>query len=101
MRTQGQRFMKFDPTINTGTIIQIAVIIVSVALAYGTYREDQLRQDTRLAQLEKDSAADREATRAALQEIKLEQKEQAKLLGDLKEGVAILRGRAAEPGLKR
>lgn len=92
------RIMKFDPTINTGTIIQTLVFVGSVAVAYGAYREDQTRQDGRIAQIESTAAQERETTRAYLAEIKAEQRDQAKTLGDLKEGVAILRGRAAEPG---
>ncbi|WP_046060012.1 hypothetical protein [Paracidovorax citrulli] len=93
--------VKFDPTINTGTIIQTLVFVGSVAVAYGAYREDQTRQDGRIAQIESTAAQERETTRAYLAEIKAEQRDQAKTLGDLKEGVAILRGRAAEPGVRK
>lgn len=96
-----RRLMKFDPTINTGTIIQTLVFVGSVALAYGAYREDQTRQDGRISQIEAAAAQERDTTRAYLAEIKAEQKDQAKMLGDLKEGVAILRGRAAEPGSRK
>ena len=50
--TAPRRIMKFDPTVNTGTIIQTLVFVMSVAVAYGAYREDQTRQDGRITQAE-------------------------------------------------
>lgn len=96
-----RRFMKFDPTINSGTILQTLVVVASMAAGYGAYREDQTRQDGRIAQIEAAATSERDTTRGILAEIKAEQKDQAKMLGDLKEGVAILRGRAAEPGSRK
>ena len=95
------RIMKFDPTINTGTIIQTLVVLASVSVAYGQYREDQTKQDARIAQVEVLAEKDREATREALREIKGRVDDLQRGNQDIKEGLAILRGRTAEPGSRK
>lgn len=95
------RLMKFDPTINTGTIIQTLVVVASMAVAYGSYREDQTKQDGRIAQVEVLAEKDRESTREALREIKGRVDDLQKSNQDIKESLAILRGRAAEPGSRK
>lgn len=62
--------LKFDPTINPGTIVQVLVVIGSSILAYGSYREDRVRQDGRIGQAEVLVERDRQALRETLQEIK-------------------------------
>lgn len=93
--------MKFDPTINTGTIIQTLVFVISVAVAYGAYREDQTKQDGRIAQVEVLADKDRESTKDALKEIKVQVSDLQKSNQEIKESLAILRGRAAEPGSRK
>ncbi len=93
--------MKFDPTINTGTIIQTLVFVISVAVAYGAYREDQTKQDGRIAQVEVLADKDRESTKDALKEIKTQVSDLQKSNQEIKESLAILRGRAAEPGSRK
>lgn len=98
---EGKRFMKFDPTINSGTILNTVVVaLAAVALFYGV-KADNAATKADLEQTKAVSVIERAQTAQALAEIKLEMKEQGKTLGDLKEGIAILRGRAAEPGGKR
>lgn len=93
--------MKFDPTINTGTIVQIVVVALSaVAIFYGL-KADNTATRADLEQTKAVAAVERAQTAQALAEIKAEMKEQGKTLGDLKEGIAILRGRAADAGVKR
>lgn len=98
---QPGRFMKFDPTVSTGTIIQTLVFIVGVATAYGGYREDQVKQDGRIAQVEVLADKDRESTKDALKEIKTQVSDLQKSNQEIKESLAILRGRAAEPGSRK
>lgn len=38
-----RRIFRFDPTVSTGTLIQVGTLIVMAAIAYGTYREDQTK----------------------------------------------------------
>lgn len=93
--------MKFDPTFNTGTIVQTIVVICTGFGIFMGLRTDQLQNKADIEQVKAIAIVERAQTTAALAEIKLEMKEQGKTLGDLKEGIAILRGRAAEPGSKR
>lgn len=93
--------MKFDPTINSGTILQTVVIALSgVALFFGLKAENA-QNKAELEQVKAVAAVERAQTTQALTEIKAEMKEQGKTLSDLKEGIAILRGRAADTGGKR
>lgn len=97
-RAPARRLMRFDPTINTGTIVQTLVFVGSVTLAYGAYREDQTRQDGRITQVEVLAEKDREATRESLREIKGRVDDLQRSNQDIKESLAILRGHAVEPG---
>lgn len=90
--------MKFDPTVSTGTIIQTALLVASIAVSYGKYTEDQTRQDGRIAQVEVLAATEREATKEALREIKGQMGDLQRSNQEIKESLAVLRGRAAEPG---
>lgn len=98
---EGKRIVKFDPTVNTGTIIQIAVIVVSAALGFATVRTELATQKVEIEANKVAATRDNAATAKAIDELKADVKEQAKTLSDIKESLAILRGRAAEPGSKR
>lgn len=36
-----RRFFRFDPTVSTGTLMQLGGLLAGFAIAYGTYRADQ------------------------------------------------------------
>jgi hypothetical protein len=93
--------MKFDPTINTGTIVQIVVVLASASTIFFGLKAENQQNKADLDQVKAVAAVERAQTTQALAEIKAEMKEQGKTLGDLKEGIAILRGRAADTGVKR
>lgn len=38
-----KRYLRFDPTVSSGTLIQIMALFVTAVVAYGTYREDQTK----------------------------------------------------------
>lgn len=98
MPLEGKRLMKFDPQISMGTIIQIVVVVCSAFGIYAGLREDQRQTKSDLDQVKAVAVIERAQTAQAIAEIKLEMKEQGKSLGDIKEGIAILRGRSTEPG---
>lgn len=93
--------MKFDPQINMGTIMQMVVVVCSAFGIYAGLRDEQRQTKSDLDQVKAVAVIERAQTVQAIAEIKSEMKEQGKSLGDIKEGIAILRGRAAEPGGKR
>lgn len=97
-----RRYMRFNPEITMGNIIQMVILLVSLGIAYGTYREEQSKQDGRISQVEVTALRDRLDTQAALGKVESRLEKQGDQLQDIKESLAILRGRAAEgPGVKR
>lgn len=90
--------MRFNPNIDTGTIMTILTIVVSVTLAYGFLKEQQATITLRTAQLAADAQADRDRTDKSLTDIKSEIREIGKSVNDVKTDVAVLRGRAAADG---
>jgi len=92
------RFMKFNPEINTGTIIQIVVVLASAAAIYSGIRADQVQVKADVEMVRAASLADRTQTKETLEDIKRDVRELQKSNNDIKESLAILRGRAAEPG---
>lgn len=92
-----RKYVRFDPTLNTGHVLQIVVLIVGGFAAYGAIKTEQAQTKSDLEQVKAVAVIERAQTAQAIAEIKLEMKEQGKSLGDIKEGIAILRGRGAEP----
>lgn len=79
------RFVKFNPEINTGTIVQIFVIIAGIFFGYSDLKT---RQDVQATQIG--------GVNLQLLVITQELKEIAKGQNSLAVDVAVLRGRAAE-----
>jgi citrate synthase len=97
---QPKRFMKFDPTINTGTIAQIIVIVASAVTIYTGIREDQVKQRAELDSVKAAALVERLATKEALADLKTDVKELQKSTNEVKESLAILRGRQQDNGRK-
>jgi hypothetical protein len=74
---QQRKYVKFDPTLNTGHVLQIAVWLVGGALAYGALKTDLVQQKAEIKQ--------------SVQELQNSTQE-------IKESLAVLRGRAADVG---
>jgi septal ring factor EnvC (AmiA/AmiB activator) len=90
--------MKFDPTINTGHILTLVVIASSAFMVYTGVREDQVKQRAELEAVKATAATERTQTKETLNELKADIKELQKTTNDVKESLAILRGRAADTG---
>jgi len=88
--------MKFEPSVNTGQIIQIVAIIVSVTMAYGRLSANDDAQARETDNIKVMAAAESARTKETLDKIQVEQKDQTRLLNELNTAVALLRGRAAE-----
>lgn len=96
--TEGKRLMRFDPTINTGTIVQILVVASSALALYNGIRTEQVQTKADVEAVKAAAATDREQTKAALAELKADLKELRGATGEIKESLAILRGRTADTG---
>lgn len=92
-----RKYVRFDPTINTGHVLQIAVLIVGGFAAYGAIKSDAAQTKADLDQVKAIAIVERAQTTQALAEIKLSVTKLQDSTQDIKESLAILRGRAAEP----
>lgn len=97
----GKRLMKFDPTFNTGTIVQIAVVVASAFAIYTGIRTDQVQTKADLDQVKAIAIVERAQTATSLAKIEASVAKLQDSNQDIKESLAILRGRSAEPGSKR
>ena len=95
---QQRKYVKFDPTLNTGHVLQIAVWLVGGALAYGALKTDLVQQKADVEQVKAVALVERVQTTQALAEIKASVKELQTSTQEIKESLAVLRGRAADVG---
>ena len=99
---EGQRkIVRFDPTFNTGTIAQIIVIVASAVTIYTGIKTDQVQTKADLDAVKASAAIEREQTKQALSDLKSDVKEMRTTMNDVKESLAILRGRAADAGARK
>jgi hypothetical protein len=96
-----KRYVRFEPTLNTGHVLQIVVLVVGGFSAYGALKNDQFQQRADLEQVKAVALIERAQTTQALIEIKASVKELQVSTQDVKESLAILRGRAADVGTKK
>lgn len=70
-----RQYVRFDPTFQVGAIVEIAVIVFGIGLAWATLKSDQQSQRADIETIKK--AADKQelATKETLQEIKSEVRE--------------------------
>ena len=98
---QQRKIVRFDPTFNTGTIAQIVVIVASAVAIYTGMKTDQVQTKAELDAVKSATVVDRVQTKEALADIKSDIKDLQKSNNEIKESLAILRGRAAEPGSRK
>ena len=96
-----RKLMKFDPTINTGTIIQICAVVVVGVFAVATFKADLATQQVQIETNRITAQRDNVAAVESLKELKLDVKDLQKSTNEIKESLAILRGRAADTASKR
>lgn len=87
--------MRFNPNLDTGDILQIAVFCGGMLLGYSMLKENQAVQGTQIIQLRSDAANDRDRTDKQLTDIKADMRDISKGISSLQADVAVLRGRAA------
>lgn len=90
--------MRFDPTLNTGHVLQIAVLVIGGFMAYTAIRTEQVETKASVRAVESQAGVDRTQTKEALVDLKGDIKELQKSTSEIKESLAILRGRAADVG---
>lgn len=96
-----KRYVRFEPTLNTGHVLQIVVFIATASAVYTGIKTDQVQQKADLENVKTVAQIDRTQTQQALTELKLSVNELQHNTNDIKESLAVLRGRAADTGSRK
>lgn len=89
------RFWRFDPTVSSGTLLQLVAFAIGISAAYATYREDRANTAAAIELVKLTAARDREEMTKALVSISGDVKELKTKLDNVGENVAVLKGQAA------
>jgi hypothetical protein len=85
-----KRFFRFDPTVSSGTMIQIGSIVVMAAVAYGTYREDQTKTKAEIDAVKVSAERDRTDSRGAITQISSDMKDVKADVSQINKTLAVL-----------
>lgn len=86
-----RKFFRFDPTVSTGTLIQIGTIMVGFAVAYGAYREDRATTTASIELVKLTTDRDRGEVKSAVLELRSDIKDVKSDLGEVKTSLAVLK----------
>jgi len=89
------KIVRFDPTFNTGTIATIITIVSSAITMYTGVKTELAQQKADVDNIKAVAAVERSQTQAALADLKETTKDLQRSLSDIKQDLAVLRGRAA------
>lgn len=95
------RLVRFDPKIDSGTIIQILVLIVGGAFGYAKIETALALGNQRTDAIEKRTAEQDQRTNAALLEMKQDIKETGQKVQDLKTKIDLLDLKVSQPRVTR
>ena len=95
--TQQRKYVRLDPTLNTGHILQIVVLVIGGFTAYGALKSDAAQTKAELDQVKAVAIIERAQTAQSRSKIESSVAKLQDSNQDIKESLAILRGRAAEP----
>lgn len=94
------RFWRFDPTVSTGTLLQLVAIATAVTVAYGTYREDRMQMRNDIDTVKLTATRDREEVRAAVEAFRSDMKELKASVSSMSENVAVLKSQSTAVAVK-
>lgn len=97
VRTERRQLMRYDPTINSGHILQVLVLMLGGAGFYGTYAADKRQTDLEVAQVKRDAEAQRAVVKEALGDLKTDVKDIQRTLIDVSQSIAVLKARPDQP----
>lgn len=66
------KYLQFDPTINSGHLLQIAVLLVGGLGVYGAWQAERATNRLEVDQIKRDAAADATRTKESIAELKAE-----------------------------
>jgi hypothetical protein len=90
------RIFRFDPTVSSGTLLQLAGILVAAAVAYGTYREDRAQTKADVESVKTTATRDREETRAAIERFSGDLKDLKTDVVGARQDLAVLKAQTAQ-----
>lgn len=88
-----RKFFQFNPKIDSGTLLNILVMVVGGFIAYGTYTSDKAAQAARVTAIEKEVLENKSTVKEAVGDLKLEVKDVQRTLRDVNESLAVLKAR--------
>jgi hypothetical protein len=91
------KFFRFDPTVSTGTLLQIGVLVVGASVAYGTYREDRTQIKADIDMVKVTTARDREDVKTAIEAFRVELRGVQQSIQGANESLAVLKAQVGSP----
>lgn len=88
-----RQLFRFDPTVSTGTVLQILTIVVATAGAWATYQADRATTKLELDNVKSSAVSEKAATKEALAEIKADVKQVQATLNQLATTLAVIEAR--------
>lgn len=95
-----RQFIRFDPTFNSGHIVQVVVIVAGMFTAYSALKEGQATQKLEIEQVKATATADRTSTKESLTEIKGDVKEIQRTLVQVNQTLAVIEAKQQPKGGK-
>lgn len=89
--------VKFDPTFNTGHIVQTIVFVAACFAAWSDIKTGQATQKLEIDHAKAAQVVQAEAIKAIASDVR----DLGRSMSDVRTDIAVLRGRAAEPGSKK
>lgn len=91
-----KRFFRFDPTVSSGTLIQLVVVMSGAIVAYGTYQADKTQTKADIETVRLSSDNNRIQVQTALTEIKVELREMRDKVDKTAIGVEVLKAQGEQ-----
>lgn len=88
-----RKFFQYNPNVDSGTLLQILVMLVGGFVAYGTYTSDKAAQSARITAVEKEVLENKGTVKEAVGDLKIEVKDVQRTLRDVNESLAVLKAR--------
>jgi hypothetical protein len=71
-RRQHRRLLRFDPTVSSGTLMQLVALVVGFGSAYATYQSDRATQRLEIEQIKASVAAEKAAAKESIVDLRLD-----------------------------
>lgn len=85
-----RQFIRFDPTFNSGHIVQIVVIVAGMFTAYSALKEGQATQKVEIDQVKASVAAEKVSSKESFNELRGDVKEISRALVQANQTLAVI-----------